>query len=61
MDNIWSKARNDSQFQLKDVQDWAFYLKHFESILHKFANTGLKKKFYLIYAFQNGLWLLIKA
>ena len=28
MDDIWSKVRKDSQYQVKVVQDWVTYLRH---------------------------------
>ncbi len=34
--HVWSKLRGDAQYQLKEVQDWAAHLEHFQSILPEF-------------------------
>ena len=36
MDNIWSKIKRDSYYQLKEVQDWAAHFEHLKSILIEF-------------------------
>ena len=36
IDNIWSKFRRDSKYQLKEARDWASHLQHFQSILTEF-------------------------
>ena len=33
IDSIWRKLKRDSQYQLKEVYDWASHLEHFQSIL----------------------------
>ena len=36
VDNIWSKIRRESQYQLEEVQNWAAHLEHLQSILMEF-------------------------
>lgn len=36
INNIWSKNKQDSQYQHKEVQDWTSYLKHLQSTLMEF-------------------------
>ncbi len=44
VDNIWSKIKKHSQYQLEEFQDWAAYLEHFQLILIKFnADCALLK------------------
>lgn len=57
----WSKFKHDSQYQYEEVQDWAFYFKHLQSILFKFDANGALKKIDLIRYFQEALKISIKA
>ncbi len=42
--HVWFKLRGDAQHQLEEVQDWAAYLEHLQSILLEFeANNALGK------------------
>lgn len=36
VDGIWNKIKKDSEYQLKEVQDWAAYLEYLQSILMEF-------------------------
>lgn len=58
---IWSKVRRDTQYQQKEIQDWAFYLEHLQSILFEFDTDRTSKKATLICLFREGLKLSIKA
>ena len=40
INNIWSKFRRDSQYQLEEVRDWASHLQHLQSILAEFDTVG---------------------
>ena len=44
VDNIWSKIKRNSQYQLKEVQDWSADLEHFQLIMMEFdANYTLSE------------------
>lgn len=36
VNNIWSKIKKDSQYQLEEVQDWVTNLEHLQLIVMKF-------------------------
>ena len=61
MDTIWSNIKRDSQYQLEEIQDWASYLEHLQSILVKFDADGALVKSNLIQFFREGLKPLIRA
>ncbi len=58
--HIWSKLRGDAQHQSEEVQDWAAYLEHFQSILLEFDTNNAPRESQLGRTFYNGLRLLIK-
>ncbi len=57
---IWSKLRGDAQHQLEEVQDWATYLEHLQSIHLEFDANNAPKKSQLGQSFYNSLRPLIK-
>ena len=61
MDTIWSNIKQDSQYQLKEVQDWASHLEHLHSILVKFDTNKALVKSSLIQFLQEGIKPLIRA
>lgn len=61
VDSIWSKFRRDSQYQVEEVQDWAFHLEHLQSILLEFDTNGAPEESDLIRFFREGLKPSIKA
>ena len=61
VDGIWSKLKRDSQYQLKEVQDWAVHLEYLQSILLEFDNAETLEGSYLIPFFREGLRLSIRA
>lgn len=61
VNSIWSKLKDDSQYQLEDVQDWASHLEHLQSILLEFDGKDALKESDLICFFQKGLQLSIVA
>lgn len=48
VDNIWGKIKRDSQYQQKDIQDWAAHLEYLQAILVKFDADGALGKAALI-------------
>ena len=61
VDGIWSKLKWDSQYQVKEVQDWAAHLKYLQSILLEFDVAGASGESYLIRFFRKGFKPLIRA
>ena len=61
IDNIWSKFRRDSQYQLKEARDWASHLQHLQSILVKFDIIGAPNKSTMICYFWEGFKSSIKV
>ena len=61
IDNIWSKFRRDSQYQLEEAQDWASHLQHLQSILAEFDSVGAPDKLTMIRYFWKGLKPFIKV
>ena len=61
IDNIWSKFRRDSQYQLEEAQDWASYLQHLQSILSEFDPIRTPNKLTMICYFREGLKPSIKV
>ncbi len=58
--NDWSKMRSDSQHQLEEVQDWAAYREHFQSILLEFDADCAPLEGQLGRTFHDGLRSSIK-
>ena len=61
MDSIWSKLKQDSQYQLKELQDWAAHPEYLQSILLEFDDAGASGESYLIRFFRESLRPLIRA
>ena len=61
MDTVWSRVKRNSQYQQEEVQDWASYFEHLQSIFQKFDADGALKKSDLIRFFWEGLKPLVKA
>ena len=61
IDNIWSKFRRDSQYQLEEARDWASHLQHLQSILAKFNTVGAPHESTMICYFWKGLKPSIKV
>ena len=57
----WSRVKHDSQFQQKEVQDWASHLEHLQSILQEFDKERAPEESDLIRFFREGLRPSIKA
>ena len=61
IDSIWNKFRRDSQYQLKEAQDWASHLQHLQSILSEFDPIRTSDKLTMICYFRKGLKPSIKV
>ena len=61
VNTTWSRVKHDSQFQQEELQDWASYIKHLQSILQEFDEKGAPEESDLIRFFRKGLRLSIKA
>ena len=61
INNIWSKFRKDSQYQLEETRDWASHLQHFQSILAEFDTVGAPNESTMICYFWEGLKPSIKV
>ncbi len=61
MDSYWTKIRRDSQYQQKEVLDWAAHLKYLQAVLNEFDPSGGPNKTILIHYFQEGLRPSIRA
>lgn len=61
IDNIQSRVKRDSLYQLEEIPDWAFYLEYLQSILTKFDASRVLAKFFIIQFFQKELKPLVKA
>ena len=61
INNIWSKFRRDSQYQLEEARDWASHLQHLQSILAEFDTVGAPNKSTMICYFRKGLKPSIKV
>ena len=61
IDNIWSKFRRDSQYQLEEARDWASHLQHLQSILAEFDTVGAPDESTMIRYFREGLKPSIKV
>lgn len=53
--------KRDSQYQQKDVQDWAVHLEYLQMVLNKFDPTGVLNVTILIRYFRERLCLFIRA
>ena len=60
IDNIWSKFRRDSQYQLEEARDQVSYLQHLQSILAEFDSIGAPNELTIIRYFWKGLKPFIK-
>ena len=61
IDNIWSKFRRDSQYQLEEARDWASHFQHLQSILLEFDFIRTPDELTMICYFQEGLKPSIKV
>ena len=61
IDRIWSKFRRDSQYQLKEAQDWTSQLQYLQSILSEFDFIRTPNKLTMICYFRKGLKPSIKV
>ena len=61
IDSIWKKLKGDSQYQLKEVYDWASYLKHLQFILIEFDLVAVPTESTMVRYFEKSLKQLIKA
>ena len=55
MDSYWEKIKKDSQYQLKEVFDWAAHLEHLQAILQAFDPAVILNKEILIWYFRESL------
>ncbi len=60
VDSIWNKIKKDSEYQLKEVQDWAAYLEYLQSILMEFYPVFAPTEDHLGWDFYEGLRPSIK-
>ena len=60
VDNIWSKIKRDSEYQLEEVQDWAVHLEYLQSILMEFDADFAPSEAFLGQYFYEGLRPSIK-
>lgn len=51
VDNIQSRVKRNSLYQLEEIQDWAFHLKYLQSILTEFDVSRVPAKFFIIQFF----------
>ncbi len=58
--HVWSKLRGDAQHQLEEVQDWAAYLEHLQSILLEFDANNTLREGELGRTFYDGFKTLVK-
>ena len=61
IDNIWSKFRRDSQYQLEETRDWASHFQHLQFILAEFDTVGAPNESTIICYFWEGLKPSIKV
>ena len=61
IDSIWRKLKRDSQYQLKEVYDWASHLEHLQSILMEFDPAAAPTESTMVRYFEEGLKPSIKA
>ena len=61
VDDIWSRFRHNSQYQLEEASNWASYLEYLQSIVLRFDIDGAPEKSDLIRFFREGLKPSIKA
>ena len=61
VDGIWKKLKRDSQYQLKEVYDWASHLEHLQLILLEFDPVAAPTEVTMVRYFEEGLKLSIKA
>ena len=61
VDNIWRKLKRDFQYQLEEVYDWAFHLKHLQSILQEYDPVAAPTEVTMVRYFEEGLKPSIKA
>ena len=61
VDGFWRQIKQDAQYQLKDVMDWAAHLEHLQAMLKKFDPVAAPHKEILIWCFRKGLQLSIQV
>ena len=61
VDNIWSKLKRDSQYQLEEVYNWASHLEYFQSILMEFNPAAAPTESTMVRYFEEDLKPSIKA
>ena len=61
MDTSWGKIKKDSQYQLKEVLNWAAYLEHLQVVFQEFDPAATPNKEIMIQYFWEGLRLFVRA
>ena len=61
IESIWKKLKQDSQYQLEEVYDWASHLEYFQSILMKFDLAAIPTESSMVGYFEKRLKPSIKA
>ena len=61
IDSIWKKLKRDSQYQLDEIYDWAFYLEHLQTILIEFDPATIFIESTMVRYFEEDLKPFIKA
>ena len=61
INNIWSKFRRDSQYQLEEARDYISHFQYLQLILVEFDTIGALNKPTMICNFQEGLKPSIKV
>lgn len=63
LNNIWDIIQEDSQYLLKEVQDWAVHLEYLQSMLQEFDGScaplkrQLRRIFYTRLGLSINLWI----
>ena len=55
VDSIWKKLKKDSQYQLEEVYDWGFHLKHLQFIPIEFDPLTAPTESTMVRYFEEGL------
>ncbi len=61
MDSYWTKIRRDSQYQQKEILDWAIHLEYLQVMLKEFDPSDAPNKTTLIRYFRERLCPSIRA
>lgn len=61
INNIQKKIKKDSQYQLKEIYNWTFYLKYLQSILIEFDLATVPIESTMVKYFEKRLKFSIKA